>query len=754
MNSELHPVFESARRAGRRVLLETEALEIARSLGLGVPHHRVVAEAEKAADVDLGEFPGERLVVKVLSPEILHKSDVGGVAVIAKDRGVLAQTLAAMARRLAGYEIAGFGVFEYVEHPAELGGELLLGMRWTDDFGPVVSVGLGGVTTEILAGALEPSRGPAILSPALHTSEDAIRSALEGRLATTLALEGVRGQEPLLERGRWVEILKAFLAFAGSSMPHEIAEFELNPIALTARGPVALDALLKLGPLDVPASAPPRPLDKLGKLLAPSSAAVVGVSRAMNPGHVIVSNLLEMGFPRERLYVVKPGGGDIEGCPVVEDLAALPERVDLLVLSVAAERSGELLAEAIELQTAESVILIPGGLGERPGTESLAAEIRHRLDTARSTPWRGPVVNGGNCLGVRAAAGRLDTTFIPRHKLSYPEGPPTPLAVLSQSGAFAVARASRLAELNPRHLVSLGNQIDLTLADYLEYLASDREVDVFACYLEGWRPLDGRRFLETASKLSSEGRAVILYPAGRTAEGAGAAASHTASIAGDHTVTRELARAAGCVVAETLADFDDLVSLFCALREKRSKGLRLGALSNAGFECVAIADHLGDFELASFTPKTRDHLRQLLEDARLGEIVEPRNPLDTTPILGDEAYAEAARAILTDPGVDAAVIGCVPLTGALQTLPESSEHPEDLESETSIASRLGNLWQETEKPWLAVVDAGPPYDAMARRLRELGIPTFRTADRALRLFGTWSRWQLSHPTSPDPNGVK
>ena len=131
--------------------------------------------------------------------------------------------------------------------------------------------------------------------------------------------------------------------------------------------------------------------------------------------------------------------------------------------------------------------------------------------------------------------------FIPEYKLPVPSGTVSPVAFISQSGAFAVARMSKLNALNPKYAITLGNQMDLTVGDYLTYLKDDASIEIFAVYVEGFRPLDGLTFVKAAREIVSSGRSVILYRAGRTAAGAKASASHTASIAGDYVVTRELA---------------------------------------------------------------------------------------------------------------------------------------------------------------------------------------------------------------------
>lgn len=730
-------ILQAARAAGQTHLLEPEGLAVARALGLGIPYSVLVKDSREAKTVPLAPFPGDRIVVKVVSPKILHKSDVGGVAVVPKSPAAVRSAVREMEHRFAHQEVAGYSLNELVPHDSSLGGQLLLGMRWTDDFGPVVTLSPGGIYTEFLAANLRPGRDAAILSPDLG-SRERIEAALSGKVVTPLLTGGLRGQPARVKMETLKELLETFLRFAACSMPHAVAEFEINPLVPTAHGLVALDALLKLGHGEIPA-APARPLAKIRSLLAPRSVAVMGVSESMNPGRIILRNMLREGFDPSRLFVVKPGRDEIDGCRCVPDLASLPERVDLAVLAIGAAQIPAAVGDVLAGERAESLILIPGGLGETSGSNGAMARLRASLERSRASAWGGPVVNGGNCLGLRSVPGRTNTLFIPEPKLRFGEGPPAPVALLSQSGAFAVARASRLAAVNPRYLVTFGNQLDLTAGDYLTYLADDPEIQVFSCYVEGFRPLDGRRWLEAAARITASGRTVILYRAGRTPAGAGAAASHTASIAGDFAVTRELARAAGVLVADGLADFEDLTLLACHLRGRIPKGCRLGALSNAGFECVAIADNLGPFRLARFAPETRRRLTDLLTAHRLAGIVDVHNPLDVTPILNDAAYEDAARLVLADPYVDLGVIGCVPLTASLDTLPPGLEQP------GSVAGRLARLFHETAKPWVAVVDAGALYDPMARLLEEREVPVFRTVDRALRMLARWSGFTAPCP---------
>ena len=474
----------------------------------------------------------------------------------------------------------------------------------------------------------------------------------------------------------------------------------------------------------------------MARLLAPRSIAIVGVSSGANAGRVILANVLHEGFDPERITVVKPGTDQIDGVHCVPDLALLPAKVDLFVIVLPAAQTPAFVAEVVERDLAESLIVIPGGLEEKSGGGALAARMRDALATAREREDGGPVINGGNCLGIRSRPGHYDTLFIPRWKLP-PGDRPAPVALITGSGAFAVTRLSRLGRLDPRYVVTIGNQMDLTVGDFLTYLADDQEIRVFGVYVEGFARLDGLRFMEAAARITSEGRQVVLYRAGRTSAGASASVSHTAVIAGDAIVGRELARAAGVTMADTPGDFDDLVRTFALLDGRPAGGRRLGATSNAGSECVTIADHAGSLDLVAFGAVTAKRLGDLLAPTGIGSVVDVRNPLDLTPI-GNAAIIEAVgRIILGADEVDVGIVGLVPLTDTLDTLPPGPGHGEDLARPDGVAAGLIRLWRETSKPWVFVADAGPLYAPWVDMLGAAGIPVLATADAAARVMGAW-----------------
>ncbi len=721
-----------ARAAGDDTLAEPDGLALLTALGIAVPTWRLVADEAAVDEALLAPFSGDRVVLKAVAPGLAHKTEVGAVAFVERSVPALRDAIAAMRRRLPA-PATGFTVAELVPHDRDPGGELLLAFRWTDDMGPVVAVGAGGTATELLAADLRPGRELAIASPAL-TPPDRLDAILAEATAVRLATRSVRGQPPRLAPERLADAVRSLMALAPLA-PDDLLEVEVNPAAVTADGLVALDVLVRLGDGPRPVRAP-RPAAAVARLLQPRTIAIVGVSSAMNAGRVILQNVLREGFDPTAITVIKPGAAEVDGVRCVPDLASLPGRVDLIVVVLPAAATPGFVAEAVERDLVTSFIVIPGGLEEKNGGSALADRMQHALEAARSRPDGGPVINGGNCLGIRSRPGRYDTLFIPQAKLP-PGSRPAPMALVTGSGAFAITRLSRLAPLDPRYVVTIGNQTDLTAGDYLARFVDEPGVRVVGVYVEGFLRLDGVRFLEAAARLRAGGRQVVLYRAGRTAAGAGASASHTAAIAGDATVTRQLARAAGVAWAETPAEFDDLLRTFTLLDGRPAAGRRLGAVTNAGSECVTIADHAGSLSLARFSAATERALGDLLVPAGITSVVDVHNPLDLTPIAGASIAGAAARIILEADEVDAGIVGAVPMADSIETLPPGEGHLEDLTRPGALADVLADLWRTTSKPWIAVVDAGPLYEPFRDQLAAAGIPVLGTADAATRALAAW-----------------
>ncbi len=734
-------VLLSAEAEGRSVLLEHEVYALLASEGIDVPRFRVVAAPEEVDASLCSALDSEEAIVKVVSPDLFHKSDVGGVVACRNEpvavRKAAARVLASARAASPTARIVGALVAERVRFRSGTGRELLAAFRRDPAFGPVVVLGVGGLDTEALLGALRPEKARAMLAAHGLTASDAlaalrgtlIHSALTGRLRTSrdAALPEAKLADLALALGRLAE------QWAGFDPPDGfgLAELEVNPIVAAEDGRlVALDGLARL---DRPKPLPPaRPVAELRRLLTPRSAVVVGASaEGLNPGRIILRNLVEGGgVPRERIWAIHPRATEIDGCRAFASLADLPEPADLAVVSVAADRGADqVVQEIVEKRRARTVTLIAGGFGETEGGREAEARIRVALAESHRAADGGVLLNGGNCLGIISGPGRYNTFFIPPHKLPVREGPGRGLASISQSGAYLVTQVSNLDRVvEPRYAISFGNQMDVTVSDYLAYLEGDPGTRVFAVYLEGFQPGDGARFLEAVRRIAGSGRPVLFYKAGRTREGSAAASSHTAAAVGDYEVCEELARAAGAVVASSLDQFEDDVTTFTLLAGRLAAGRRVAVLSNAGFEATAAADTLHGMELADLTAPTRARLAALLPAG----IVDVHNPVDATPVTPTEKYVAIARALAEDPAVHALVVAGVPATPFLDSLGRGEGHREDVEGEKGLATLLVAFFRATPKPVVFSVDAGALYDPLVAAMRRAGLPAFRRVDRATR----------------------
>ncbi len=761
----INGIFEAAERDGRAFLLEHEVYRLLGCAGLPVPRHFFLKRGETVRKADLAALGSKDVVLKIVSPFLLHKSDAGGVRFVRAAAGAVTAArdemfaevpgrFLAWSRKSAGAgksgptrrevadSMSGVLVCEKVAFEnVGYGSEILIGARNSREFGPVLTVGAGGLDVEYMNERIREGRAAAVVS-ARMADKRGIGAALAPLAFFGKTAKAFRGRKPVVSAETLIGTALRFAALASAysaqsaASPYVIEEMEVNPFVIREGRLVPLDGLCRFSRDKRPLES--RPVAGVGSLLLPRSIGIIGVSERMNIGRMILINILRNGFPRDRVYVVKPGIAEIEGCRCVSSVRDLPETVDMFVLTLGAEQSYGVLKDIVDGQKARSVILIAGGLGEKEGTQNLEGMIRGLITGAREAGRLAPVVNGGNCLGIISKPGKYDTTFIPDYKLPRPRSPRSDMAFISQSGAFMISRMSKMPSIEPLYAVSLGNQIDLTASDYLVKLKDDPAVRTFAVYMEGFRPGDGLLFAEATREITASGRSVIVYKAGRSPEGRGAASSHTASVAGDYGICRAVLEQAGAVVARDIFEFESFMKGMASLGDRPSRGNRVGLISNAGFECVIMADSLkgggGGLILAEFTAATKARISAALEPLGIDKLQDIHNPLDVTPVGDDAAFSGCAEAVVEDPNVDCAVISPVPMTAAMQTLAPSPEYKESILDSGSFAQRTIVLFRKTGKPFVVNIDAGKLYDPLCDLLENAGIPVFRRSDDALRFL--------------------
>jgi indolepyruvate ferredoxin oxidoreductase beta subunit len=745
--AEQHAVgqmLDQVAQDGRRQLYEHEVYRLVELVGaISPPRHRFISTGQTISKDLLERFPGEKVVLKVVSPDIIHKSEAGAVVFVAKDADTVSREIARLTDRQtsAGAKVEGVLVVEYVARGASgFGQELFVGIRSTREFGAIIAAGLGGVDTEFLASKMRPGEAVA-KALAVDTSPEAFLERFKQTAAYEVLAGRARGHHRVVSDGELLRCFRAFLAVArrfcvdrGQEGP-DLSELEVNPFAFSRQRMIPLDGRGRLGKATI--VPPRRPTHKVEQLLEPRSIALLGVSsKATGFGRIILQNILSCGFPSDHLYVIKQQADAVDGVRCVPTIDELPEKVDLLVVATGSDSAPRLIDQAIQSRKIGSVILISGGIGETEGTEGIEERVVHAIRAARGRADEGPIVLGGNCLGVRSRPGRYDTFFVPKTKMSTPHhATPSRCALISQSGAFIISRLSNLELLDPTLAVSLGNQIDLTVSDILRTVGARDDIDCVGVYVEGFADMDGLTFVRAVAEVAAAGKVVVFYKAGRTAPGRAATAGHTHSVAGDYDVCQTAVAHAGAVVTDTFKEFEQLMELCTGLHHKAVNGRRIGIISNAGFETVGAADAIRgtryQLDIPALSEATEAAVRATLAAASLDKLVNVRNPLDLTPMAGESVYMGCTKAMLEDDGIDAVVVSCVPLTPQLLTTPEETAQ------DGALARQLQSLFRESTKPFIAVVDSGSRYEPMVRMLREGGVPTFRSCDQAVRSLGRY-----------------
>lgn len=724
---------------GRFRLMEHEIYAILRDAGFSTPPTFFARTAEDLLEFDSSVFPGEEVVCKLISADMTHRSEYGGVKFTEKDTdslGRIFELFAGKAEKL-GMDFEGMMIAGKLDIDDSIPHQLLLSLRQDPSFGPVVVLGLGGIGTEVYREGLKDEKGLFLRDAASASDRDSNLALLEKTFFFPIINGMTRiSREKMIDCGKILGAIERFAclaeAFSASSTAtvSTIEEIELNPVQVTEDGDlVVLDALIKFSKRKTSRKDPP-PF-KIRKLLRPESLLLIGASAdRLNMGRIILKNILAGGLIKPRqISLLHNKAVEIDGCRVYKSVEQLPEKVDLVVFTIpASDRSVSLLEKLILEKKAESIIIITGGFSETSDGRHFAQRVRKAIEQARDQSGGGTVLNGPNCMGIVSRPGGYNTFFLPDYKLSLTGRFGSNIAVISQSGAWLVTMLNTLSTLiNPRYMITVGNQLDLTVTDYLRNLIDDPEIDTFCLYLEGFKPDDGRRFIKICREIRKSGKKVIVYKAGRTAEGAAAAASHTAAMAADHDVFQHLLSDAGIFQAETLEEIEDAVKVLTLLKGKKITGRRVAIISDAGYECSVAADRLGSLTLA---PLGEETIAGLAEE--LPGIVDVHNPVDATPAVTTETYGRCVRLLLNDENSDCAIVSNVASTSTQENLPPGPGHDENIENGGSHPKTLIRIFEESDKPIVVCMNEGEIYDPAVKMMEAGGIPVFRKIDRAMR----------------------
>jgi len=384
----------------------------------------------------------------------------------------------------------------------------------------------------------------------------------------------------------------------------------------------------------------PDPKPAIAAMLRPKSIAVVGATDRLY-GARILTNLIRGRF-KGKLYPVNPKRDEVFGVPCFPSIRAVPGPIDSAAILIPAAGVLGAIQECAE-KGVKAAVVISAGFAEL-GTAQGQALQRDLQRLARETGVR---VCGGNCLGVANVAEGIWTSANPPVEAEAMVRPGA-VALVSQSGATAYGPLMAVAKdrgIGLRYVVSTGNEADLDLTDFVEFLVEDPEVKAFALMIEGLR--DGAKFVRVARLALNHGKPLVALKLGRSAVGAGAAWSHTGALTGSDVVQAAMFRQLGVVRVD---DYDELLEIAAMFAKTGApEGDRVGLVSHGGGICGAIGDKCGELGLAvpALDERTLSTLQTILEGRGAAA-----NPADITYHGQRETFPIILRAMLADPNID------------------------------------------------------------------------------------------------------
>jgi acetyl coenzyme A synthetase (ADP forming)-like protein len=619
-------VLEQAQSQGRTALSAPEAKRVCDAYGIAVPQEGLATSAQEATA--LASEIGFPVVLKIVSPDILHKTEAKGVLVglrSAKEVEEGYETIIANAHAHdPGARITGVQVQQMLGS----GQEVLIGAITDPTFGPVVTFGLGGVLVEVLRDVT--------FRLAPTTVEEAL--SMVGGIRAAAVLRGVRGAPPA-DRQALASVIERVSRLV-ADFP-QITEVDLNPVLATADGATAVDARFVVdferGDTRPPRYSQEQILQTMNHLMRPRAIAVIGASeQAGKIGNSVMRNLLDGGFPGE-IYPVNPRAGEILGRKAYADVDQLPEGVDMAVFCIPAKLVVPTIAKLGE-KGIPTAVLIPSGFAE-------TGEVELQQELIRTAHEHGVRFIGPNIYGVYYTPGDMSAAFTTPYDVK------GPVALASQSGGIgmAILGFSRSTKLGVSAIVGLGNKADIDEDDLLTFFEQDEATNCIALHMEDLK--DGRAFVEVAQRVSRK-KPVVVLKAGATPAGTRAAASHTAALAGDDKVYDDILRQAGVVRARGLTELLQFARCLPILPTPRGENVVI--ITGAGGSGVLLSDACYSNGL---------HLMEMPDDLNRAfmEFIPPfgaaGNPVDITGGEPPETYRKTIRLGLEDERIHALVLG-------------------------------------------------------------------------------------------------
>lgn len=692
-------ILATVKEEGRDALTAPEGKLVCDAYGITVPGEGVAKSPTGA--VELATKMGFPVVLKIVSPDILHKTEAGGVLVglesaVDVEQGY--QTIIDNAKRYkADANIVGVQVQQMITG----GQEVIIGAVTDPSFGKLVAFGLGGVLVEVLKD---------ITFRMAPASYDDARSMLDG-IAAADVLKGVRGADPVNR-----EALAAMIQRVSelvSDFP-ELSELDLNPVFASKDGAIAADVRIVVD--FAPQAEKYRPsqeeiVRQMNRIMKPDTVAVIGASAEDGKiGNSVMKNLINGGY-QGKIYPIHPKAEEIMGMTAYKSVLDVPGNVDVAVFAIPAKFVAQALEE-VGKKGIPGAVLIPSGFAETGNVEG-QEEI---VAIARKHNVR---LMGPNIYGFYYTPKNLCATFCTPYDVK------GKAALSSQSGGIgmAIIGFSRSARMGVSAIVGLGNKSDIDEDDLLTFFEQDDNTEIIAQHCEDLK--DGRSFAEVARRVSKK-KPVVVLKAGRTSMGARAASSHTGALAGNDKIYEDVFKQAGVIRARSLRDLLEFARGIPKLPTPQGENVVI--ITGAGGSGVLLSDACVDNDLSLMSMP--DDL-----DAAFRKFIPPfgaaGNPVDITGGEPPSTYKNTIRLGLEDPRIHAIILGYW----------HTIITPPMVFAELVIEVKEEMKARGIEKPIVASLAGDVQVEEAAEYLYEHGVPSYAySTEIPVAVLGAKYKW--------------
>ena len=686
--NKIKSIFEDSFKNQVKVITEETAKGILSDYQISVPGFALVKDEESAvAEAKKLGFP---LVAKIVSPQILHKTDVGGVKIDLKDEESVRSAFNDMYNRLSkDYDVKGV----LLEKMVPKGVEMIVGLQNDPQFGPVMMVGLGGIFTELFKD---------VSFRVLPISKDDALEMIE-ELQGKMLLKGYRGSEPID-----LNVLSDALLNIGK-LGYDIAPYyesiDFNPVIVYPNSYFVADAKILLSEqpnynvisVDQPNST------HMDQFFNAKSIALIGASPEVGKiGNSVLETLVKHDYKGKVYPVNAKGYPEIMGIPAYKSLEDINEPIDVVVVTVDLKFVPDLLRICGQKSIHNVVIISGGGKelgGERAAIEQQVKELSSQLKIR---------IIGPNCIGMFNGENRLDCAFQGHERMLRPKN--GNVAFLSQSGTIGIAFMEHSFPFGMSKMISYGNRSDVDEADMIWYLAEDPQTKVIGLYVEGLG--DGRKFVNTAKRvIGDKKKPIVVFKNGRTTRGAKQAASHTGSLGGTFSVVKGAFTQNGIISVDS---YDELTASLKALSwQPIPSGNRVAMVTNGAGPIIAAIDQFERLGLQVATLSDQS-MKSFKEHYPATYVI--GNPCDVTGSANADDYKFAIQTFMDDPNVDIIMPWFV---------------FQDDPLEEKIVDVLAEFNRLGKKPILVGALGGPFTQKMANKLEDNNVPVYQSVN-------TWS----------------